>query len=123
MSNLRFVCAAVIVLAAAVSVTAGASAAPKDGCPAAEDYDAYTVEAAAAAILPNLIPPSPFQTVAELADYLKATFDKNDDGMICLKIHKGDDLNPNSKWYIVGVDLLGSPTLFFNPRDNTANAT
>ena len=122
MPNLRLVCAALIALAAALSVTAGASAAQKAGCPAAEGWGAWEVDAAAAEIFPNLLG-NPYQSVDEFADYLDATFDKNGDDVICVKIFKGEDLNPNSKWYIVGVDLLGSPTTFNISRDNTANAT
>ncbi len=124
MSNLRLVSATLIALAAFMSVTASASSAPANGCPAGEDWRIWEVEAAAAEIFPNLLPGLyPFESVDELGDFLDATYDRNGDDMICVKSIWGEDLNPNSHWYMVGVDLLGAPTIMYIPRDNTASAT
>jgi hypothetical protein len=50
------------------------------------------------------------------------TYDRNGDGVICLKVMWGEDLNPNSHWYAVGLEAIGSPTEQFLPRDNNAGS-
>jgi hypothetical protein len=122
MLRLRLIVAVVLAVAMALSFTASASADPKFGCPAAEDWGLWGVQEAAEEIFPNLLPGLlPFETVEEVAEVIDAVYDNNDDGNICLKIIWGDDLNPNSHWYKVGVELLGSPTIMYILRDNTAN--
>jgi hypothetical protein len=122
MLRLRLIVALVLALAMALSFPVGAAADPKFGCPAGE-WGLWGVQEAAEEIFPNLLPGlHPFETVDEVAEAIDATFDKNDDDNICLKIHWGDDLNPNSHWYKVGVELLGSPTIDYILRDNNANA-
>ena len=124
MPNLRLVSATLIALTALVSVAASASAAPKVGCPVGEGWEVSGVQAAAAEVFPNLLPGQyPWQTADEFAAFLDATYDRNGDDMVCVKTMWGEDLNPKSKWYIVGVDLLGAPTIMYVLRDNTANAT
>ena len=123
MLRLRPIVPLVLALALALSFPAGAAADPKFGCPAGEDWGLWGVQEAAEEIFPNLLPGHrPFETVDEVAEAIDAIFDKNDDDNICLKIIWGDDLNPNSHWYKVGVELLGSPTIMYILRDNTANA-
>ena len=123
MSSLRLVLVTAVALIALLSATAGASAAQKAGCPAAEDWSLSGIDAAAAEIFPNLLPGYPWTTPEEFAEFLDATFDKNGDDMMCVKTMWGEGLNPNSHWYIVGVDLLGAPTILYQLRDNTANAS
>ena len=48
---------------------------------------------------------------------------QNGEGSICMKQMWGDSLNPNSHWYVVGVDVLGSPTVLTLTRDNNANGS
>jgi hypothetical protein len=124
MSRLRLVSAMVIAFGALALLTTSASAAPKSGCPAAEGWSLWSVDQAADEIFPNLLRGLyPWEIVEELAAVLDATYDKNGDDMMCVKTMWGDHLNPNSHYYIVGVDLLGAPTIMYVPRDNTANAT
>jgi hypothetical protein len=123
MPSLRLLWTTLIVVAALMSATASASAAPKNGCPVGEGWDIAEIDAAAIEIFPNLLPGHPWQTADELAEFLDATYDRNDDDLICVKTMWGDDLNPNAHWYKVGVDLLGAPTVMYLPRDNTASAS
>jgi hypothetical protein len=116
--------ATLIALAAVISIGASASAAPKTGCSdGASDWQEWTVEAVGARIWPALLDPSPWVDQADFTESSVRPLDKNLDGNICFKIQWGTELNPNSHWYLVGIELLGSPTQQFLGRDNTANAS
>lgn len=124
MLMLRLTVVLLIALAAALSSTVSASADPKNGCPAAEGWDLVGVGQAAQEIFPNLLPGLyPWANAGELAEFIDSTEDRNDDNMVCIKTMWGDHLNPKSHWYLVGVDLLGAPTIMYLLRDNTANAS
>ncbi len=123
MFKLRLLAGVVAALAAVGSLTVSASAAPKTGCPAGQDWDEMTVEGVAATIWPGLIDPSPWTDQADFRVSAIEPEDRNGDGSLCLKIMWGEDLNPNAKWYRVGIDVLGTPTEVFLARDNTANAS
>jgi hypothetical protein len=97
-------------------------AAQKTGCPTAEEWAITTVEDAAETIWPALLDKSAFPGGQAEFEAALGGFDKNDDGWMCVKTSGGDELNPNSKWYRVGIELIGSPTQFFIPRDNNSGA-
>lgn len=123
MPKLRLVWATLIALAALTSITASASAAPKTGCPVGTGWNEMTVEEAAARTWPALLDPSPFADEAEYRESFVRPIDGDGDGSICLKIMWGDKLNPNSHWYRVGIELIGTPTEQFIGHDNNANAS
>jgi len=111
--------AAALLLLAAVP----ASAAQKTGCPVGTGWAQTTVADAAATIWPALIDPSAFPGgIADLEAALDG-YDKNDDDELCVKTSGGEDLNPNSHWYRVGLELLGEPIQFFIPSDNNRAAS
>lgn len=114
------VCALACALVLGTAVAA--AAAPKTGCPAAEDWTESTVEDAAGTIWPALLDPSPWPDEAAFAALI-AAYDRNEDGAVCVKTGWGEDLNPNSKWYKLGIELLGSPTQTFIVRDNNSNGS
>lgn len=102
-----------------------AFAAPKTGCPNGHGFTANPVSISAAAdeIFPVLLDPSAFPGgTADLAADL-AGYDRNGDGYVCLKWMWGDALNPNSHWYRVGMDILGSPTEQVLSYDNNSGAS
>lgn len=111
-------------IVAALVVSAPASADPKTGCPADESgWALWTVDGAAAEIFPDLLPGLyPWEDADGLAGFLDERYDKNADDTVCVKALWGDALNPNSHWYKVGVDALGSPTVQYFIRDNNANS-
>jgi hypothetical protein len=111
-----------VAAAAALALTAGASAAPKFGCPAGE-WQELTVEQVAAVVWPLLIDANKelFGSEENFLDVAVKPIDKNGDGSICIKQIWGEDLNPNSAWYTRGPD--GSPTVLTIPRDNNANGS
>ena len=113
-----FVAAMALLLVAAGPV----AAAQKTGCPAAEGWNQMTIVEAATAIWPELLDRSVFPGGQADLEAALAGFDRNGDGDLCIKISGGDDLNPNSHWYRVGVEVLGSPTMFFIPSDNNRGA-
>ena len=51
------------------------------------------------------------------------SYDRNGDGDVCLLVMWGEDLNPNSHWYLVGIEILGTPTEQYLVRDNNANGS
>lgn len=107
-----------------LTLTAGSAvAAPKAGCSAAQSgWNETSVGDAAATIWPSIIDTTPFPGgIPDLAAALGG-LDKNDDGDLCLLRLWGDDLNPNSHWYKVGIELFGSPVIANYVRDNTAAA-
>jgi len=123
MRNLRLVWATLVALAAVVSISASASADPKAGCPVGTGWSEMTVEEVAARTWPALLDPSPFADEADYRESFVRLIDRDGDGSICLKIMWGEKLNPNSHWYGVGIELIGTPTEQFLGRDNTANAS
>lgn len=123
MPKLRVVWTTLIALAALVSITASASAAPKTGCPVGTGWNEMTVEAVAERVWPALLDQSPWVDEADFRESAVRPIDRNGDGSICLKIMWGEDLNPNSHWFGVGIDVLGTPLEQFLPRDNRANAS
>jgi hypothetical protein len=123
MLMMRLTVGLVIALVTALSFTVSVSADPKYGCPAGEGWDLVGVDQAAQEIFPNLLPGLyPWANAGELAEFIDSTEDRNNDNMVCMKTMWGDHLNPNSHWYRVGVALLGTPTIMYLLRDNTANA-
>lgn len=119
----RLVFVYVFVLALVLGTVTAAVAAPKTGCPAGDDWTESTVAEAAATVWPALLDQSPWANEAAFADFLDATYDRNDDGAMCIKTMWGEDLNPNSHWYKVGLEVLGSPTQLFVIRDNNSNGS
>jgi len=120
MGKLRLVTGIVIAVIVAVAFTTGAGAAQKTGCPSGE-WQELTVQQVAEAVWPTLLDPSPWSSLEDFRDTAVALDDANGDGSICIKQQWGDSLNPNSHWYLVGLDVLGSPTVLTIPRDNNAN--
>ena len=57
------------------------------------------------------------------AAWLDGAYDGNDDGLMCVQTAWGEALNPNAKWYRVGIELIGSPTQTFTPQDNNSNGS
>lgn len=119
----RWVTIVIAVLVVSTLTVGSAIAAPKTGCPAGEDWTESLVVDAAAAIWPALLDPSPWADEAAFASFLDATYDRNGDDAVCVKTMWGDDLNPNSHWYRVGLELIGEPTQMFIVRDNNANGS
>ena len=100
-----------------------ALAEPKTGCPVGTGWEELTVEAVAEAVWPQLLDQSPWTDQQDFQESAARPYDRNGDGSMCLKTMWGEQLNPNSHWYGVGIDILGNPTQQFLPRDNTANAS
>ena len=112
-----------VILAAAAALAAGASAAPKSGCPATQSgWSEVSVGYAAERIWPGILDTSPWHDDFDTFLAFVATYDRNDDDDVCLLVMWGEDLNPNSHWYKVGMELLGSPTEQYFVHENTANA-
>ena len=86
-------------------------------------WNEMTVEEVAQRVWPALLDQSPWTDEADFRESAVRPIDANGDGSICLKIMWGEKLNPNSHWYGVGIDLIGTPTEQFIPRDNNANAS
>ncbi len=105
---------------AVMSLTAVASAAPEKACPT--NWEHITVEDAAAEIHENLLDPSPFPSVDDLAAAIAGIADQNDgDGWVCMKTFWGDHLNPKSHWYKVGMELTGSATISYLTEPDNPN--
>jgi hypothetical protein len=86
-------------LASVAVVPAGASAAPKSGCPAASSgWSLHGVMEVTDTILAGLVEP-PQDLAAFRAEI--AAYDRNGDGDLCLVIRWGDQRNPKSNWYPV----------------------
>jgi hypothetical protein len=81
-----------------------------------------TVEAAAARIWPSLLDQTAFPGGLAEFEGAVASYDRNADGSVCIKTMWGEALNPQSYWYQVGIDLLGTPVEQFLPRDNNSGA-
>lgn len=122
MAWIRTVSAATVACAAALAMTAGAAAAPKQGCPAGE-WQELTLQKVADAVWPTLLDTTPWTDADDFRDTAVAPIDKNGDGSICIKQQWGDALNPSSHYYRLGVELLGSPTVLTIARDNNANGS
>jgi hypothetical protein len=109
------------VIAGLVAIpAAGTALGASDGCAAAASgWSRQTVAATAARIWPGLVDPSPWPGGLPEFELQIATEDENGDGSVCLLVMWGDDLNPKSHWYKVGIELFGSPVEQFFVRDNT----
>lgn len=122
---MRRITAALVCTALATALLAtSASADQKTGCPNGQGFTDPPVGISAAAdyIFPILLDTSAFPGgVGDLAADL-ASYDRNGDGMLCLKSMWGDALNQNSHWYKVGVDVLGEPTTQVFAYDNNSAA-
>lgn len=117
----RAAAAAAVLLALAVA--GPASAAQKTGCGNnSSGWNLITVADAAAAMWPTLLDPSIFGSEAGLAEAIAGEDDNGDDA-VCMKQIWGDHLNPNSNWYIIGVDAIGSPTVASTIHDNNSNGS
>jgi hypothetical protein len=125
MTKLRLAFALLSVCAAAIATTTPTvSAAPATGCAAGgSGWTEMTVAAIAARIWPGFLDKTAFPGGQAELEQVLGTLDRNGDGALCLKITKGEDLNPNSRWYREGIEILGTPTEFYNVHDNTANAS
>lgn len=124
MQRLRFglITATVVVLLGMTSTSA--VAAPKTGCPAERSgATEVSVETAGATIWAGLLDQSPWPGGESEFTELISGFDGNGDGVVCLTTRWGDQLNPNSHWYKVGVALTGSAAQLFTVHDNNANGS
>lgn len=117
----RFV--AMLLVAWSVVAVAPVAAAQKDGCSAdASGSERMSVAAAATQIWPTLLFPAAFPGgIADLEAAI-ALEDRNSDGLVCVRPQGGDHFNPKSHWYLVGIELIGEPTIFTTVRDNNAGA-
>lgn len=114
----------VLAILAALAASSVGSAAPKSNCAnESSGWTKVTTEEATDRIWPGLLDTSPwngdkeaFQAVVELSD-------KNGDGDVCLQVMWGEHLNPNSHWYLVGIEVLGVPTEQYFVHDNNANGS
>lgn len=118
----RLVVVMLLVSTTLVGATATASAAPKTGC-AAGGWQELSVADAANLIFPGLIDPDAVGGSPAALAVLLDGYDVNNDDFICLKVLAGEQLNPNSHWYRVGMEVLGFPAPLFIFVDNPANAS
>ena len=98
------------------------AAAQKTGCQGTDKVAEVSVEEAAATIWAGLLNKSPWVDEADFPEREVRPEDTNGDGNVCLVIQWGEDHNPNSKWYRVGIELIGSPTELFIHSDNNRGA-
>lgn len=121
----KLVVVTVVSAVACLGAAAGGSAGQKTGCQVGQGWQEMTVVDVAEEVFDNLLPGVyPWGTEDEFADFISATLDKNGDGSICLKMMWGDNLNPKSHWYLVGIDLgFGTGVTQYLPHDNNANAS
>jgi hypothetical protein len=104
------------------AMPAAASAEQKRGCPGAgSGWSLANVWTEAAAFYPHLLPGHPFASAADFAAFVASVEDTNGDDWVCVKYGWGEDSNPNSHWYRLGLELLGEPTLAMMVHDNNAN--
>ena len=124
MPRLRLVVAILTVVGAAIATTTSASAAPSTGCAADESgWAEASVGQVAARMWPGLLDNTAFPGGQAELEAVLAGLDRNGDGALCLKITWGEQLNPSSHWYKVGLAILGTPTELYNVHDNSANAS
>lgn len=117
----KLVVAGVLTAAAVTGLPAVAGAEPKTGCPPEITGSLQrTVMEAAQTVYDGLLV-NPYADVSELAAILDGV-DRNEDGNICLLPRWGEDRNPKSHWYKVGMELIGEPTTLFLAYDNNSNA-
>lgn len=103
----------------AFSVAVPAAAAPRTGCAAeASGWREGTIDEVAAAVYPEILPGHPWPTLDDFVAAI-APLDANSDGSLCVKQIWGDELNPSSHWYRVGMDLLGRPVVANYIRENS----
>ena len=115
----------VSVLAAVLLIPGVGSGAQKSGCSNdSSGWSEASVADAADRIWPALLDTSPWGgDSATFEAEVVGAYDANLDGQVCIKAMWGEDLNPNSHWYGVGVALIGSPTEQFLLHDNTKGAS
>ncbi len=108
-----------------LTATAGAAlAAPKAGCSAASSgWFETSVADAAVTIWPSIVDTTPFPGGIPDLEVALGGLDRNGDGDLCLMRLWGEDLNPKSHWYQIGLELFGSPVIANYLRDNTAAAS
>jgi hypothetical protein len=100
------------------------SAAQKTNCPAGEWklWDIYGPGGVAEYFWPHLLNDLyGFADAAEFAQVLDDLYDKNGDDKVCGLERGGDELNPNSHWYRLGIEMIGEPVHFISIKDNAAN--
>jgi hypothetical protein len=105
-----------IALTGALLLAAPASADQKSGCPASpvEVWEELTVETIAATIWPLLLDQSPYTGQQDFQESILRPYDKNGDGLLCMKTTSGDEYNPKSHW---------AGTWYFIYRDNNSNGS
>jgi hypothetical protein len=114
----------VLAIVAALAASSVGSAAPKTSC--ANETSGWTKVTTAAAtdrIWPGLLDTSPWNGDKDAFEEVVESSDKNGDGDVCLLVMWGEALNPNSHWYLVGVEVLGIPTEQYFVHDNNANGS
>jgi hypothetical protein len=103
-----------------------ASAAQKTSCPSGEWqlWDIHGPAGVAEYFWPHLLNDLyGFADVNEFAQVLDDLYDKNGDDKVCGFERGGDELNPKSHWYRLGIDMIGEPVHFISIKDNAANGT
>jgi hypothetical protein len=98
------------------------AAPPHDGCSgAADQWQLQTPTDAANDFFEHLLP-GQFQTPEAFAQAIDELVDKNSDDLVCTRVSKGFDLNPNSHWYQLGLEILGEPVHVLSAKDDTPPA-
>jgi hypothetical protein len=114
----------VVGILAALAASSVGSAAPKTNCAnEASGWTKVTTAEATDRIWPALLDTSPWNGDKDAFEEVVESADKNGDGDVCLQVMWGEALNPNSHWYLVGIEILGSPTEQFFVHDNRANGS
>ena len=120
-----------IVMAALVAgmLTGGASDAQKTDCPSGE-WELWPIYSSGGQLgvadyfWPHLLNDLyGFADAAEFAQVLDDLYDKNGDDMVCGHERGGDELNPKSHWYRLGIELIGEPVHFISIKDNASNGS
>jgi hypothetical protein len=113
------VVASMLVLGGLIGLPSVTEAAPKAGCPAAiSGWRELTVHETVEIVYAGLLDKENVDK-DDLAARL-AGADRKGDGL-CLLTLWGDDVNENSHWYRVGMQVLGEGTKLFLVIDNNAN--
>jgi len=97
-------------------VAGPASADQKTGCPASpiEVWEELTVETVATTVWPLLLDQSPWTDQNAFQESGVRPYDRNGDGLVCMKTTSGDEYNPKSHW---------AGTWLFITRDNNSNGS
>lgn len=110
-------------LTLALIVSSPALAAPTGGCGNERaGWVERSVSEAAGIFWAGLLDKSVFPGGVSSVEAAIDGLDRDDDDRVCMKIIGGDDLNPRSHWYKVGLELIGSPTETFIVLENNAAA-